>query len=341
MAPRIKYTPEIIEFIKENFNKGYDWILTELLNKYNIKGDKHYLRHICYKNNLRVRKQQIYTPEIMEFIKSYTPEHGPKYIFEQLKLHFDIDTTYRRFISACSRNKICLVQKNKWTPEIVEFIRDNSNKGMVWLIDNLKIKFNMITSEKSIHNICSKYQIKLPKYHRHLTQYVRDFIIEHYNTCSYEELANMVNEKFNINTDKNKVRVLCNKFLNLKGYDKQTYLNKKKPPIGTERIINSNGFARVYIRYRDIPITKETGREHDVNWMMKTRYVWEQHNGPIPKGHCIVQLDGDTLNCNIENLRCVSTSIAAKLMHYYGMGIVTDAMIEILKLEEDIKSSSN
>ena len=107
MAPRIKYTPEIIEFIKENFNKGYDWILTELFNKYNIKGDKHYIRHICYKNNLRIREQQIYTPEIIEFIKNNTPKHEPKYIFEQLKLHFDIDTTYRRFISACSRNKIC------------------------------------------------------------------------------------------------------------------------------------------------------------------------------------------------------------------------------------------
>jgi hypothetical protein len=36
------------------------------------------------------------------------------------------------------------------------------------------------------------------------------------------------------------------------------------------------------------------------------RYVWEQHNGPIPKAHIIGFKDGDTLNCDIKNLYCLS-----------------------------------
>lgn len=36
------------------------------------------------------------------------------------------------------------------------------------------------------------------------------------------------------------------------------------------------------------------------------RYVWEQHKGAIPKGHLIVHNDGNNLNCNIDNLSCVS-----------------------------------
>jgi hypothetical protein len=34
--------------------------------------------------------------------------------------------------------------------------------------------------------------------------------------------------------------------------------------------------------------------------------IWEEKNGPTPEGHCIVFKDGDTMNCNIENLECIS-----------------------------------
>ncbi len=41
-------------------------------------------------------------------------------------------------------------------------------------------------------------------------------------------------------------------------------------------------------------------------WQLKHRFVWEEVNGPIPKGRNIRFLDGDKLNCNIENLALVS-----------------------------------
>lgn len=37
----------------------------------------------------------------------------------------------------------------------------------------------------------------------------------------------------------------------------------------------------------------------------KRRYVWEQAYGEIPKDHCIICLDGNKMNCNLDNLYCL------------------------------------
>lgn len=37
----------------------------------------------------------------------------------------------------------------------------------------------------------------------------------------------------------------------------------------------------------------------------KRRYVWEQAYGEIPEGHRIINLDGDPMNCDLDNLYCI------------------------------------
>lgn len=44
----------------------------------------------------------------------------------------------------------------------------------------------------------------------------------------------------------------------------------------------------------------------DNNWKLLNRYNWEKAYGPIPRKHVIRFKDGDTINCNIENLELVS-----------------------------------
>lgn len=34
--------------------------------------------------------------------------------------------------------------------------------------------------------------------------------------------------------------------------------------------------------------------------------VWHLHHGPVPQGHIIIFIDGDSSNIEIENLRCIS-----------------------------------
>lgn len=41
-------------------------------------------------------------------------------------------------------------------------------------------------------------------------------------------------------------------------------------------------------------------------WKQLARHNWEQANGPIPPGHVVKYLDGNTLNCELDNLTIVS-----------------------------------
>lgn len=53
-------------------------------------------------------------------------------------------------------------------------------------------------------------------------------------------------------------------------------------------------------------------------WYSKARYVWEQENGEIPKDYVILHLDGDKVNCAIENLECVPRKALAFLNSKYA-----------------------
>jgi hypothetical protein len=56
-------------------------------------------------------------------------------------------------------------------------------------------------------------------------------------------------------------------------------------------------------------ISKSTGyyrsTTHRKNHLSLHRYVWEKHNGKIPKGYDIHHLDGDKTNNDISNLECL------------------------------------
>jgi len=41
-------------------------------------------------------------------------------------------------------------------------------------------------------------------------------------------------------------------------------------------------------------------------WQFLHRYTWEQHHGYIPNGMIITFIDGDSMNCDISNLRMIS-----------------------------------
>jgi len=41
-------------------------------------------------------------------------------------------------------------------------------------------------------------------------------------------------------------------------------------------------------------------------WDLLHRSIWEKANGPIPDDHIIIFEDGNTMNCQLSNLRCIS-----------------------------------
>lgn len=66
-------------------------------------------------------------------------------------------------------------------------------------------------------------------------------------------------------------------------------------PIGTERL-SKDGYIEVKIQ--DGKLNR--------NWKFKHVLIWEEHNGPVPDGNCIIFGDGNNRNFELDNLICVS-----------------------------------
>lgn len=66
------------------------------------------------------------------------------------------------------------------------------------------------------------------------------------------------------------------------------------------------------IRYTTDGYPKRKIAEPNV-WEYCQRAEWEKYNGPIPKGHSIVFLNGDKTNWDISNLACLSKNEVARM----------------------------
>lgn len=72
---------------------------------------------------------------------------------------------------------------------------------------------------------------------------------------------------------------------------KESHKHPKYRPIGSERI-NKDGAVEVKVAER--------------RWLTKHRYLWEQKNGPVPKGHVIMFANGNKEDFSEENLLLVT-----------------------------------
>lgn len=74
-------------------------------------------------------------------------------------------------------------------------------------------------------------------------------------------------------------------------------------------------------------------------WELYHRYLWEQTNGPIPKGSVLIFKDEDNTNCRLENLELISVEehMLRNSKHNYPEEIIP-TMALIAKLEKSIKS---
>ena len=72
-------------------------------------------------------------------------------------------------------------------------------------------------------------------------------------------------------------------------------------PLGYERI-SKDGYIEIKINENP---DKNKGEKF---FRAKHHIVWEKANGKIPKGYIVIFLDGNPLNCAIENLALISRS---------------------------------
>lgn len=119
---------------------------------------------------------------------------------------------------------------------------------------------------------------------------------------------------------------------------KKGQISLNKVPIGTIVVRkNKNRKPYKFIKVRDgmIPTIN--------NFMLYHRYVWQQHYGEIPKGTYIVFKDGDSMNCDIDNLHLTySCAERTYTTEYVGYGDeIFDTGATLSKLKVAIKEKEN
>lgn len=149
--------------------------------------------------------------------------------------------------------------------------------------------------------------------HHHYTDEEKSWLIAQDKTLTYGELTALFNQRFGTNLKKGQISDLMIKRLKSRreGNKGQFRIGAKpKYKVGDEII----KFGYVYVKISDEYIPgRTTTEDYYRKWKLKSRLVWEKEHGEIPKGKIIVYLDGNPLNCNIENLYLTSRSVHAMM----------------------------
>lgn len=155
---------------------------------------------------------------------------------------------------------------------------------------------------------------------------------------SNQELADLINLQFGLNVTRMQVknfknnrridsgltgrfekgRIPVNKgtkgMFNVGGISTSFKKGERPPnykPIGSERI-DKHGYIQLKV--------SDEGKYSD-RWKLKHKLMWEEANGPIPKVHCLIFLDGDKKNISLDNLQLITR---AQLVRMNQNGLISD-----------------
>ena len=153
------------------------------------------------------------------------------------------------------------------------------------------------------------------------TQEEKEFFMEYTSGHSYKEIQQEFIRRFGWEINRNQIKGRISRYkLNtgLNGHFKkgctphnkgkkmspETYkkiqntmfkkgrISPKSRPVGSERIDSKDGYILVKVAEPN-------------KWQMKHQYVWEQHHGKVRDGYVVIMLDGNRLNTDITNLKCI------------------------------------
>ncbi len=177
-----------------------------------------------------------------------------------------------------------------------------------------------------------------------LTKDQDQYLREAYKERSLIEIAEEMNEIYGLSLTSGQLKTYCgnHKILSgrtgyfkkgekpwntgTKGLVKPNSGNFKKgnvpaniKPIGTERIDSKDGYVLIKVAEED-PYTGFPTR-----YKLKHHHIWEQEHGQIPEGTVLTFIDGDKLNCSIENLELITMAENA-VMNKFGIRYVPEEL---------------
>lgn len=163
---------------------------------------------------------------------------------------------------------------NTYTAEQQGFLRDNCKRmSRRELADSFNTRFGTNKTVRGITSYCNRRgwnSANDGRYkhgnHAWATGLSKDDFKAHYTDDSYERMVNARKES-----------------------NKKLHLGDEVIRHGVPMIVTSLDYS--------IPYASRL--------TFKRRYVWEQAHGKIPPWHRIIHLDGDPMNCELDNLYCV------------------------------------
>ena len=222
----------------------------------------------------------------------------------------------------------------KYFPEHLEFLKTGfMSMNVRDLTMAFNKKFKVQKAETAIHSALTNNKIrcgrkgseKLKKRTKLLTREQEQYLWDTYKDISAAELTNLFNTRFKTSKTIQQIKSFVhNHGINSgrtghfskghkswnKGTKGLTSTNKtsfkkgqvppNRKPIGSERIDSKDGFVLIKVAEKN-PWTRFLTR-----YKHKHRHVWEQENGPVPKGMVVAFKDGHRTNCDLENLMLLS-----------------------------------
>lgn len=129
---------------------------------------------------------------------------------------------------------------------------------------------------------------------------MKAFLRANRNGRRVSELTAMFNDRFGCSLSPSAIEAALHR-LSVRRKDSAT-----RKPIGSEAV--KKGF--VYLKVTDTYHDKR-------DWVLKHRYIYEKAHGRLGRGEVVVFLDGDRLNCSLDNLVHVSKYVG-RLLRIYG-----------------------
>ena len=209
-----------------------------------------------------------------------------------------------------------------------DFIRENiDNLSFSELCNSFRSEFGENTSNNAINMRISRigYSRGCGRMTDKPFDYKKEhdfFLIENFGNFTYEELKIEFDKKFGTDISVYSLKHHCLQKLELRHIHRlEIGEETKRQKRAMVKISNGNG----YYNYKD-----------------KARIAYEKEYGEIPKGYCVVCLDGNKDNCDTENLCLLSRSELSVLSGSKWLGKERDNMelkIKYAQLMSKIKES--
>ena len=139
-------------------------------------------------------------------------------------------------------------------------------------------------------------------------------------------------KKGNIPANKGKKQ---SEYMSQEAIDRTKATRFKKGSIPANAYSNGEETTRKNKCGREYILIKVPGKR---KLIFKHRHIWEQVHGKIPKGYIVIFKDGNTMNCVIENLECISReeNMSRNTIHQYP-----DELKELIKINKKVKKRIN